>query len=281
MRISLLILTNLAVVASLLLISKLFGLENYISSYGFNLDVILLFCVFIGFGGSFISLVISKSLAKKIYDIFIIDYNVSDDYDWFRQYAKEISIQNGIEPPEIGIYDSPDINAFATGFSKSSSLVALSSGLINNMNLDEIKGVIGHEVAHVANGDMVTMSLLQGVLNTFVLFFSRIVASVLSKNERLSFLVNIVLTFVLEVIFGFFAMIIINAFSRQREYRADAWCARKVGKKYMIQALEKLRMDSPFPEEEMFSAFRISNKSLFSTHPSIDARIKKLKDLDV
>jgi heat shock protein HtpX len=281
MRILLLLITNAAVILSLLIISKIFGLEKMISSYGFNLEIILIFSSLFGFGGAFISLLISKSLAIKMYNIFIIDYNKSDDFDWFRQYTKEISLQNGIDPPDIGVYESPDINAFATGFSKKNSLIALSTGLINHMDLDEIKGVIGHEISHIANGDMVTMTLLQGVMNTFVLFFSRVVASVVSKNERFSFIVNIVITFVLEVIFGFFALIVINAFSRHREYRADAWCASKVGKSYMIKALEKLKEDKPFPEEAIFSSFRISNNSFFSTHPSIENRIKRLRKLNV
>lgn len=278
MRVLLLLITNIAIITTFSVFLKFTGLENYIESYIGNFYLLLGFCFIFGMGGSFISLLLSKTLSKRIYNIELLDYNVSDKFDWYRQYVKEISLLNGINPPEIGVYFSPDINAFATGSSKNNSLIAISTGLIENMNLDEIKGVIGHEVAHIANGDMVTMTLLQGVLNSFVLFFSRIIASVISKNEKFSFFVNIALIFVLEIIFGFIALLIINAFSRHREYKADKWCAQKVGKNYMIKALEKLKGNTPLKEEALFSAFRISNNSFFSTHPTIQNRIDKLKN---
>lgn len=287
-RILLFLATNIAIVLVLSITMRILGVEPYLNAKGLNLSSLLVFAAVMGVGGSFISLAISKWMAKMSMGVKVIKTPANSQEVWLVNTVAQYSSHAGIKMPEIGIYDSPEVNAFATGMSKNSSLIAVSSGLLNNMTRQEAEAVIGHEVAHAANGDMVTLALIQGVVNTFVIFFARIIGYVVDKiilkNENERGIAFFVTTFIAEMILGILASTIVMWFSRQREFRADQGGARLAGKHNMIAALERLNQMHPSPLPDRMAAFGISGggvtsglKRLFMTHPPISERIAALK----
>ena len=278
---------NIAVLSLISLILSFFNTQNYFAANDVDYQSLLVFSAIIGFAGSFISLWISKWMAKRVYKIIIIDNPANAEQKWLLErvdfYAKKMSIPM----PEVGVYQSPEINAFATGASKQSALVAFSVGLLETMNKEEADGVIGHEMAHIANGDMVTMALVQGVVNTFVFFLSRIAAQIVNSvlfRGRGGFFIYFTVSMIFQIIFGILATPIVCWFSRKREFKADAMSAYYGGKKKMIGGLKKLqehqgKIDTNQPE---MASMKISGKdvvSLFSTHPPLKERIKRLENL--
>ena len=239
------------------------------------------FSAIFGFGGSFISLWMSKSMAKRAAGVQVITNPSNSTEKWLIETVERQAKLAGIGMPEVGIFPSPSPNAFATGANKNNALVAVSAGLMNNMTKDEVEAVLGHEVAHVANGDMVTMSLLQGVLNTFVFFFARIVAQAVNRgnNSRLAYFAT---SMAMQVVFGFIASMITAYYSRAREYRADAGGAAFSSKEKMIAALERLKQGETAELPNQLAAFGISSgvKKMFSTHPPLDDRIAALRAAD-
>lgn len=289
-RILLFVATNIAVIAMLTIV--LFALQamgvdlGRFGSLGFDAVV----AVVIGFAGAFISLWASKWIAKTFMKVRVLDPNSNlHEYDrWIVNMVHDQARAAGLKKlPEVGVYDSPEVNAFATGPSRNNSLVAFSSGLLATMDRDATEGVSAHEVGHIANGDMVTMALIQGVVNTFVIFFARIVARVVASmvNENLSYIVFIVTTIALQIVFGILGSLITNAFSRKREFRADAFSAKIAGKEKMIHALESLRrtVDLVDTRQPAMAAFKINGSwkqnILFSTHPRLEDRIAALRNL--
>lgn len=244
---------------------------------------LLLISAIFGMGGSFISLAISKWIAKRSVGAVVIEQPVGPEQIWLVDTVKRQAEQAGIGMPEVAVYDSPEINAFATGMNKNNALVAVSTGLLRNMTQDEAEAVLGHEVSHIANGDMVTLTLIQGVLNTFVFFFARIAATAVSRGSNNGFVYfGIVMFF--QVVFGMLASVIVMWFSRKREFRADEGGASLAGREKMIAALERLQGNQQ--ESQLggqLTAFGISGKqamsALFMTHPPLENRIAALKDL--
>ncbi|GAA3722492.1 protease HtpX [Oceanisphaera sediminis] len=287
-RILLFIATNLAVVlvlgVVLNIVFSMLGIDR--SSVG----GLLVFCAVFGFGGSTISLLISKWMAKRAYSVQVIEQPRNEMEHWLMTTVTRQAQQAGIGMPEVGVYDSPDMNAFATGPSRNNALVAVSTGLMYSMSRDEAEAVLAHEVSHVANGDMVTLTLIQGVVNTFVMFFARIVANIISgffsNNEEeegggMGGLAYFAIVMVLELVFGILASIIVMWFSRQREYRADEGGARLAGKEKMIGALERLRHGPEVELEGSLAAFGINGKrhsELFMSHPPLEKRIQALRE---
>ncbi|MDM0017687.1 protease HtpX [Variovorax saccharolyticus] len=285
-RILLFVLTNVMVVAVLGVVASLLGVNRFLTANGLNLGALLGFALIMGFGGAIISLLISKPMAKWSAGVRIINDPQSPDEAWIVQTVRNFADKAGIGMPEVGIFEG-DPNAFATGAFKNSSLVAVSTGLLQNMTREEVEAVIGHEVAHVANGDMVTMTLIQGVMNTFVVFLSRVIGyavdSFLRRNDERSSGPGIgyfVTTIVLDIVLGFAAAIVVAWFSRQREYRADAGAAQLMGRKQpMINALARLGGLPPGELPKTVEAMGITGKlgSLFATHPPIEQRIAALQ----
>jgi len=288
-RVFLFIATNIAILLVLSVVLRLLGVESILDEQGVNLNMssLLVFCAVFGMGGSFLSLALSKWMAKKAMGVQVIAQPRDDAESWLFQTISHQAQAAGIGMPEIGIFDSPQPNAFATGARKDAALVAVSTGLLRSMNKSEVEAVLGHEVSHVANGDMITLALIQGVLNTFVLFLSRLVGfwvdRVILKNERGYGLGFFLTTIVAQILFGILASIIVMWFSRQREFRADAGGARLAGRENMIGALERLKaVVDPQPLPEQMAAFGISGGRkgfgrLFMTHPPLDERIEALK----
>ncbi len=287
-RLLLLLGVNFAVIVCVSFVVSILGSIFGVESYG-EFTSLLIFAFAWGFTGAIINLLLSKYFAKSLLNVKIIDPSNPGPYAWLVQKVYECSKKQGLRKmPEVGIYHSPEINAFATGPSKNNSLVAFSTGLLNSMNQDEIEGVIGHEVAHIANGDMVTMTLLQGVANAFVIVLSRLAASVLASrvDEGKRALVYNVVALVLEIFFMILASIVVFYFSRVREYRADRDSARTVGKEKMIAALEHLRKYyEPYDDQPALQTLKISGANrrsllatLFSTHPRLEDRINKLRN---
>ncbi|MFN8369557.1 MAG: protease HtpX [Bacteriovoracaceae bacterium] len=294
-RIGLFLAVNALVVLTISLLLNILGVKPYITAYGLNYESLIVFCLVWGMGGAFISLALSKVIAKWSMGVKIIDGRTNDlrERELVQMVHEFARIAKLPKMPEVGIYESPEINAFATGPSKSNSLVAVSTGLLNRMNEREIKGVIGHEVAHIANGDMVTMTLVQGVVNAFVMFLARVIAFVLTMNksdEREESSTTgasyYIVQFVLEMVFMVLGSMVVAWFSRYREYRADAGGARLAGKENMIEALEGLKRTidqvDPAPQPAVAS-LKISGRNggflkLFSTHPPLEERIKVLKE---
>lgn len=291
-RIFLFILTNILVIATVTIVTSLLGVQHWVGAYGINYESLLIFCLIWGFVGSGISLLMSKFMAKTMMGVKIVEAN--GPYGDLVMKVHQMARQAGLSKmPEVGVYNSPEVNAFATGPSKNNSLVAVSTGLLQQMNTDEVEGVLAHEVAHIANGDMVTLALIQGVVNAFVMFFARIAAFALSQamsgnrdNEERSSgspLIQMVLVMVFEVAFGFLAMFIVAYFSRIREYRADKGGAQFASRAKMIAALRKLksRIDYVDDSQDTIKAMKISSKkglmSFLSTHPSLDDRIAALE----
>ena len=288
-RVLLFLATNLAVILVLSIVLNLLS-----GLLGINVQGqggLLLFAAVFGFGGSFISLLMSKWMAKRAYGVQVIDQPRNEMEHWLVSTVQRQAQQAGIGMPEVGIYDAPDMNAFATGAKRNEALVAVSSGLLYNMSRDEAEAVLAHEVSHVANGDMVTLTLIQGVVNTFVIFFARVVASIISNFFRsndeegngLGTFAYMGVVFVLEMVFGIIASIIVMWFSRQREFRADAGSAKLVGRDKMIAALERLRRGHESQLEGSMMAFGINGKrsmsELFMSHPPLDQRIAALRQL--
>ncbi|QFR39303.1 protease HtpX [Candidatus Gracilibacteria bacterium 28_42_T64] len=292
-RVGLFLLTNIAVMVLLSIV--VFILERF---FGISLSgngYIFVVAIVIGFGGAFISLALSKWMAKRAYNIVLITSDNISSLDkkerivW--DVVSDLADRNHIKMPEVGIYKDMDPNAFATGATKNSSLVAVSTGLLESMDEAAIEGVVAHEMAHILNGDMVTMTLLQGVLNTFVIFFARVVANIISNflDEELSWLAYYGVVILLEIIFGIFASIIVMAFSRHREFKADEGSAKFVGKEKMIAGLQALKKMQHLAggEKSKLASMKISTKkkggimALFSSHPDLDDRIKKLEELSI
>ena len=286
-RILLFLGTNMAIVLVLSITMRLLGVEPYLNEHGLNLQALLIFAAVMGFGGSFISLAISKWMAKKSMGVRVIEAPSSSTEFWLMETIRKYSAEAGIKMPEVGIFDSPEVNAFATGMSKNASLVAVSSGLLQQMTREEAEAVLGHEVAHIANGDMVTLALIQGVVNTFVMFLSRVIGHlvdrVVFKTERGQGPAFFVTMIVAELVLGILASTIVMWFSRQREFRADRGGASLAGRKNMIAALERLDSLHPAPLPEKMAAFGIAGggtsgiKRLFMTHPPLAERIAALK----
>ena len=286
-RIVLFLATNLAIVLVLSLTMRILGVEPYLTANGLNLSSLLIFAAVMGFGGSLISLAISKWMAKKSMGVRVIDTPSNSTEFWLVDTVKKYAADAGIGMPEVGIFDSPEANAFATGMNKNNALVAVSSGLLNVMTRQEAEAVIGHEIAHVANGDMVTLALIQGVVNTFVMFLSRVIGHtvdrVVFKNEEGHGPAFFVTMIVAELVLGILASIIVMWFSRQREFRADRGGASLAGRQPMISALERLASLHPHPLPDKMAAFGIAGggaggiKRLFMTHPPLEERIAALR----
>jgi heat shock protein HtpX len=286
-RIVLFLATNLAIVLVLSVTMRLLGIEPWLTAQGINFGSLLIFAAVFGFGGSFISLAISKWMAKKSMGVRVIETPSNSTEFWLVDTVKKYAADAGVGMPEVGIFDSPEVNAFATGMSKNNALVAVSSGLLRQMTREEAEAVIGHEVAHIANGDMVTLALIQGVVNTFVMFLSRVIGHtvdrVVFKNEEGHGPAFWVTMIVAELVLGILASIIVFWFSRQREFRADRGGASLAGKGAMIAALERLNSLHPAPLPEKMAAFGIAGgspqgwKRLFMTHPPLEERIAALK----
>ena len=287
-RIFLLVITNFAILLVLSVSMQLLGIDRmFVDGSGLNLYALLVMAAVFGFGGAFISLLISKWMAKMSTGAQVIEVPSNLTERWLVDTVKRQAERAGIGMPEVAVYDSPDINAFATGWNRNSALVAVSTGLLNNMSQDEAEAVLGHEVSHVANGDMVTLTLIQGVVNTFVIFLSRVVGfvvdRVLLKNERGQGPGFWIATFVAEIVLGILASIIVAWFSRQREFRADAGGADLAGRSKMIAALERLKLNHEQTQlPAQMSAFGISGGGgfmrLLMSHPPLDERIAALRE---
>lgn len=287
-RIVLFLATNMAIVLVLSVTMRLLGVEPYLNANGLNLQSLLIFAAVMGFGGAFISLAISKWTAKMSVGAQVITDPRTQEELWLVQTVARQAQAAGIRMPEVAIFDSPEVNAFATGMTKNSSLVAVSTGLLRGMTREEAEAVLGHEVAHAANGDMVTMALIQGVVNTFVIFLSRVIGHVVDrvvfKTERGHGPAYFVTLIVAQMVLGILASVIVFWFSRQREFRADAGAARLSGRDKMIAALERLRAaHEPAPLPDKMAAFGISGgagaglRRLFMTHPPLEERIAALQ----
>ena len=281
-RILLYLATNIAVLAVITIVLNVLGLNRA----GGGIGNILASAAVIGFTGSIVSLLLSKTMAKASVGARVITNPANEAEAWLLQTVENQARQWNLKTPEVAIYDSPDPNAFATGATRNSSLVAVSTGLLHRMTRDEVEAVLAHEMAHVGNGDMVTLTLIQGVVNTFVVFFARIIAGIVAQTRNgnesenhngIYFVVN----FVLQLLVGFLASIIVMWFSRQREYRADAGAAKLVGAPKMIAALQRLKgQGNDLPQNMTAMGIASDNKdSLLSTHPSLDNRIARLQML--
>lgn len=291
-RIGLFLITNIAVLAVLSISMRVLGVDQMLANedIGINLTGLLIMSAIIGFAGSFISLAMSKWMAKRSMGVKLIEQASNNNERWLVETVRRQADMAGIGMPEVGVFDSPQPNAFATGISRNNALVAVSTGLLQNMSQDEVEAVLGHEVSHVANGDMITMGLLQGVLNTFVIFISRVIGTfvdrVIFKNERGFGIGYFVVSIIAELILGVFAAMIAAWFSRKREFRADAGGAQLAGKHKMIAALQRLQQNqqesSVMPGE--LAAFGISGglkhgiAAALMTHPPLEKRIEALRN---
>jgi len=287
-RILLFLVTNLAVVFVLSIVMRILGIDQYIAAQGGSAYGLLVFAAVFGFGGAIISLLISKWSAKRMMGVRIIDQPRDNVERWIVDTVRVQAQEAGIGMPEVGIFDSPEPNAFATGANKNKALVAVSTGLLQRMRKEEVEAVLGHEIGHVANGDMVTLTLIQGVVNTFVIFLARIIGNfvdkVIFKNENGGGIAYFGVVLVAELLLGILASVIVSWFSRKREFRADAAGALLASPAAMVGALEALkRAHQPEGLPEQMAAFGISAgtptglKRLFMSHPPLDERIDALK----
>jgi heat shock protein HtpX len=288
-RIFLFLATNVAILVVLSVTLRLLGVDNYLDARGTGIDfnALLIFSAVLGFGGSLISLAMSKFIAKRAMGVRVIEQPSNEAETWLVETVRRQAQAAGIGMPEVGVFDSPDMNAFATGPRRNSALVAVSSGLLRGMSRREAEAVLGHEISHVANGDMVTLTLIQGVVNTFVIFLSRVIGylidRVVFKTERghgPAFLISVI---VAQLVLGILASMIVMWFSRRREFRADAGGAKLEGREPMIAALERLRQQHPQPLPDQMAAFGISGMMrqglmrLFMSHPPLEERIAALR----
>ena len=286
-RIILFLATNMAIVLVLSVTMRLLGVEPYLNANGLNLTSLLIFAAVMGFGGSFISLAISKWMVKRSMGVHVIESPSNATETWLVNTIRRQSEKAGIGMPEVGIYESPDVNAFATGMSRNSSLIAVSTGLLSQLTHEEVEAVLGHEVSHAANGDMVTLALIQGVVNTFVMFLSRVIGylvdKIIFKTERGTGPAFFVTMIIAELVLGVLASIIVMWFSRRREFHADAGGASLAGRGNMIAALQRLGGLHPQPLPDRMAAFGIAGgvgsglKRLFMTHPPLEERIAALR----
>lgn len=286
-RVFLFVLTNLAVLVVISFTLRLLGVDKMLNeSGGINFNALLIMSVVMGFAGSIISLFMSKWSAKRMVGAQIITNPVDPIERWLIETVSKQAQTAGIGMPEVAIYEAPDVNAFATGWNRNNALVAVSAGLLHNMSRDEVEAVLAHEISHVANGDMITLALMQGVVNTFVIFFSRIIGHFVDrlvfKTERGYGPAYWITSIIAQMVLGILASIIVMWFSRQREFRADAGGANLAGRNKMIAALEKLKVNheqATLPKQ--MAAFGIAGgggfAKLFSTHPTLDERIKTLR----
>jgi heat shock protein HtpX len=288
-RIFLFVATNILIIATFSIVMSVFNIQPYLDAKGINYASLMIFCVLWGFGGAFISLALSRVMAKWSMGVKIIDPQTTNPE--MRSLVVKVhaySKRAGIEKmPEVGYYESDELNAFATGPTKNRSLVAVSTGLLANMNERELNGVLAHEVAHVANGDMVTMTLVQGVVNSFVMFLARVIGFFASQfvAEDKRTIVQFGIVIALEIALGILGMIVVSAFSRKREYRADSDGAHLSSTDEMISALQRLKVNYQIPQADdqpAIASLKISGKAggfmkLFSTHPDLDDRIERLK----
>jgi len=288
-RIFLFVLTNIAIVATLTIVVSLLGLNQGYRGGGLDIGALATFCFIYGMGGAFISLLISRWVAKRAVGAQLIDGQTGNaELDWLYATVRRLTQQANLPMPEVGVYNSEEVNAFATGPSKNRSLVAVSTGLLRNMRHEELEGVLAHEVSHIANGDMVTMTLLQGVVNAFVMFAARIIAHLMTRTSDgrqgngggLYFLIVIVL----QMVFGILGMLITSWFSRQREFRADRGGASLAGRDRMIGALRRLAANHELVDtrNEALATMKISGAGrwglFFSTHPPLEVRIAALEN---
>ena len=289
-RIALFLMTNLAILVVLSIVLSLLGVDSLLAENGVDLDLqaLLIYSAVIGMTGSFISLAMSKWSAKRMTGAQVIQQAQNKTQQWLLATVERQASQAGIKMPEVAIYESPDVNAFATGMSRNNALVAVSTGLIESMKMDEAEAVLAHEVSHVANGDMVTLALIQGVVNTFVIFASRVVGHIIDrvvlKNERGHGIGFFVSSMIAQVVFGVLASAIVMYFSRVREFKADAGAAELAGSQKMIAALQRLQsIHQPSRLPEQMAAFGINGgfadgfKKLFLSHPPLEERIAALR----
>ncbi|MFP4214120.1 MAG: protease HtpX [Desulfohalobiaceae bacterium] len=289
-RVLLFIGTNIAVLVVLSIVLSLLGVNRILDEQGVGLNLmnLLVFAAVFGFGGAFISLAISKWIAKKMTGAKVIESPRNAAESWLLNTVRNQAHRLGVAMPEVAIFESRAPNAFATGMRRDKALVAVSSGLLQNMNQDEVEAVLAHEMSHVANGDMITLTLIQGVVNTFVIFLSRVVGHfvdrVVLKNEEGHGIGFFVTTIAAQIVFGILASTIVLWFSRQREFRADAGGGRLAGREKMISALEKLRKGAKEPLPDQMAAFGINGKQggpgwkiLFMSHPPLEQRIQALR----
>ncbi|HEY7890168.1 MAG TPA: protease HtpX [Steroidobacteraceae bacterium] len=291
-RIFLLLVTNLAVLAVLTVVAHLIGLDRWLAVRGSSLGALLAFAAVFGFGGAFVSLLMSKWMARNAMGVRVIRQPTTPTEQWLVNLVARLARAAGVGMPEVGVFDSPQPNAFATGYSRDAALVAVSTGLLAAMNEQEIEAVLGHELTHVANGDMVTLTLIQGVVNTFVIFLSRIVGNVVDRmlfrsedGRGPAYFLSVIAS---QIVLGILASMIVMAFSRWREFRADRGGAHLAGIPNMIAALEALkRAHEPLPSQQ-FAAFGITSgpvsrgiQRLFMSHPPLDERIAALRGLTV
>jgi heat shock protein HtpX len=283
-RVMLFLATNFAVVIVLMLVTSLLGVNQYLTQQGINYEALLIFAAIFGMGGAFISLLISKPMAKWSTRAHVLTQPKTAGESWLLATVQRQAQAAGIGVPEVAVYDAPEPNAFATGANRNNALVAVSTGLLQNMQREEVEAVIGHEISHIANGDMITLTLIQGVLNTFVIFAARVIGFVIDKavfkNERGIGMGYYMTVMVLDILFGMLAMMIVAWFSRQREFRADAGGARLAGRGQMVAALRRLAGaygQTTLPKQ--ITAFGINGniKNLFATHPPIEQRIAALQ----
>ena len=290
------LLTNILIIATISIVTSLLGLHGYLSQHGLDYKSLAIFCAIWGMGGSFISLLLSRFMAKQLMRVRVINPNAATgDEQRLVTLVHQLAQRAGLtHMPEVGIYNSPESNAFATGASKRKSLVAVSSGLLSNMNTQELEGVLGHEISHIANGDMVTMTLIQGAVNAFALFLSRIVAYAVasavssergdSQSGGISYMTFYICSFIFDIVFTILGSVLVAAFSRWREFRADAGGAKLAGKSNMIHALQRLQstMEVEDNRAPSMATLKISGKpkgvlQWFATHPSIKLRIQRLE----
>ncbi len=290
-RILLFIVTNLAVLLVLTVVARVLGIDAYLAAHGQSLQGLLVWAALFGFGGAFVSLAMSKMQAKMFMGVQVIAPQSGDPTEqWLLSVVGHHARNVGVGMPEVGIFNSPEPNAFATGMSRNSALVAVSTGLLQRMNRQEIEAVLGHEMTHVANGDMVTLALIQGIVNTFVLFLARVVGNIVDRavfrSDDGRGIASVLTFYVLQIAFGILATPIVMWFSRWREFRADRGGAHLAGTTSMIAALEELkRVHEPLPAPQ-FAAFGIADgavasglRRLFMSHPPLDERIAALRSL--
>jgi heat shock protein HtpX len=287
-RIFLFVATNLAIMITLSIVLSLLGVTGYITADGLNYAALMVFSLVWGFGGAIISLLMSRWMAKTAMGVQLVDGRTGHaELDWLHSTVQRLTQKAGLPMPEVGIYESAEVNAFATGPSKRSSLVAVSSGLMRSMRREEIEGVLAHEVSHISNGDMVTMTLIQGVVNAFSIFFSRVIANIVRQlvDERISGLVFFITTIVFDIVFSILGMFVVAWFSRAREFRADAGAAVLSSPSNMIAALQRLQANKALIDQSQpqLATMKISGArgkgllSLMSTHPPLEERIAALQ----